>query len=83
MQTKSLPNGKAVSMAIMPPHVHVVDPNGLYLPAQVNQIFSLRKSTLRREIRSGRLRVSKRAGRYFFLGSWLLEWIEGGEVRNA
>ena len=26
--------------------------------------------------------VAKRAGRYFILGRWLIEWIEGGELKR-
>jgi hypothetical protein len=40
----------------------------------------LAKNCLPREIRLGRLRVAKRAGKYMILGKWLLEWIEGGEL---
>jgi hypothetical protein len=29
------------------------------------------------------LRCSKRAGRYWILGEWLLEWLRGGEVRRG
>jgi len=42
----------------------------------------LTASTIRREVREGRLRVSKRCGRYYLLGEWLLEWIAGGEVKR-
>jgi hypothetical protein len=42
-----------------------------------------RTNTLPREIRLGRLRASKRGGRYYILGEWLLEWLRAGEVRRA
>jgi hypothetical protein len=42
--------------------------------------LKLTTSTVRREVREGRLRVSKRAGRYYLLGAWLLEWIAAGEL---
>jgi hypothetical protein len=63
------------------PAVHVIDPHGVYGVEDAIRVFRLKKSTVRREIREGRLRVSKRAGRYYLLGRWLLEWIEAGEVR--
>jgi hypothetical protein len=31
-------------------------------------------------VREGRLRIARRAGRYYILGRWLLEWLEGGEL---
>ena len=65
-----------------PPAVHVIRPTAVYRPAQVRQLLGLREHTLAREIREGRLRVSRRAGMYFFLGRWLLEWLEAGEVRR-
>jgi hypothetical protein len=60
---------------------HVIDPNAVYLLPQINEALGLRESTVRREVREGRLRIAKRAGRYYCLGSWLLEWIAGGELR--
>jgi hypothetical protein len=45
--------------------------------------LNLAKTTLNRELRQGRLRVTKRAGKYFVLGAWLLEWLRAGEVRGA
>jgi hypothetical protein len=64
-----------------PPPVHIIDPNGIYFVDQAQALLRLTESTLGREIRERRLRVSRRAGRYFFLGKWLLEWIEAGELR--
>jgi hypothetical protein len=60
----------------------VIDPTGVYTPAWVRSALRLRGSTLRREIREGRLTVSKRAGRYFILGEQLLDWLRGGEVKR-
>ena len=57
--------------------------NGVYTLASARKALNLPDSCLRREIRLKRLRVSKRAGRYFILGKWLLEWIEGGERQQA
>jgi hypothetical protein len=59
-----------------------IHPNDVFLAADVQAALRLNRSTIRREVREGRLRVSKRAGRYYFLGSWLLEWIAGGEVER-
>lgn len=61
---------------------HVIDPRAIYTVKQFQQALALRSSTARREIRHGRLRVSKRGGKYFILGSWILSWIEGGEVKR-
>jgi hypothetical protein len=60
--------------------VHVVEPTGVYFVDTFRKLFRLRKSTLRREVREGRLRISKRAGRYYLLGEWILEWLRGGEL---
>jgi hypothetical protein len=62
--------------------VHVIDPNGVYFWDVARQLLRFKESTIRREVREGRLRVSKRAGRYFILGRWLIEWIEKGEVQR-
>jgi hypothetical protein len=60
---------------------HVVCPTTIYSAPQLRAALGLRSSTLRREIRLGNLRVSKRAGRYFFLGAWVLQWLEAGELK--
>jgi hypothetical protein len=62
--------------------VHVIAPTGVYFVEDAKRILRLKESTIRREVREGRLRISKRAGRYFILGAWLLAWIRGGEVRR-
>jgi hypothetical protein len=53
----------------------------VYFVDDARRVLRLKQSTIRREVREGRLRIAKRAGRYFILGGWLIEWIEGGEVR--
>jgi hypothetical protein len=60
--------------------VRVIDPRAVFTIDQARTTLQLAKNCLPREIRLGRLRVAKRAGKYLILGSWLLEWIEGGEV---
>jgi hypothetical protein len=61
---------------------HVIQPTGIYFADTAQNLLRLTKSTLRREVREGRLRISKRAGRYIILGSWLLEWIAAGELKR-
>jgi hypothetical protein len=58
----------------------IVNPQAVYSLEAARGALGLAPATLRREIRLGRLRVSKRAGRYYLLGVWLLEWLEAGEV---
>jgi hypothetical protein len=60
-----------------------LDPLSVLDADAVRRVLRLRTSSLRREIREGRLRVSKRCGRYYFLGRWLIDWLEAGELRNA
>jgi hypothetical protein len=61
---------------------HVIHPAAVYSQEAVRLALGLKTATLQREIRLGRLRVAKRAGRYYILGSWLLEWVEKGEVQR-
>src|SRR4051794_28894965 len=63
-----------------PPDVHVIHPGAVYFRDQFQHLFRLRASTVRREVREGRLRTAKRAGRYFILGEWILEWLRSGEI---
>lgn len=60
----------------------VLQPTAVYSLDDARRLLKLRKNCLPREVRLGRLRVSKRAGRYFVLGEWLLAWIAGGELRR-
>jgi hypothetical protein len=61
----------------------VIDPNAVYDLQQARSTLSLARGTLPREIRLGRLRASKRAGKVFIIGAWLLEWVRSGEVRRG
>jgi hypothetical protein len=61
---------------------HLVEGMAIYSPVAVQKALGLSKNTLRREVRLGRLRMSKRAGRNYFLGEWLLEWIRAGEIKR-
>jgi hypothetical protein len=60
--------------------VPVIQPNAVYSLDQARHTLRLAKNCLPREIRLGRLRVAKRAGKYLILGEWLLQWIAAGEL---
>jgi hypothetical protein len=64
------------------PTVHRVDPTGVYFVDTFQRLFRLKTSSVRREVREGRLRIAKRCNRYYLLGTWILEWIEAGEVKK-
>lgn len=59
---------------------HVIRPTAVYTQAGAIRALGLTQSTLRREVRLRRLKVSKRGGKYFFLGEHLLQWVKDGEV---
>jgi hypothetical protein len=59
---------------------HLIESNAVYSLESARAALGLARATLRREIRLGRLRVSKRAGRYYILGCWLLQWLQAGEI---
>jgi len=63
-----------------PPAPHVIIETAIYTVEAAMVALKLCPSTIRREVRQGRLRIAKRAGRYYLLGAWLLEWVRGGEV---
>lgn len=56
----------------------VLHPDLLLTGEQFRRWFGLRESSLYREVREGRLRVSKRCGRYYVLGSDILDWLRSG-----
>lgn len=66
-----------------PPDPPVIPANAVYSLPQAARLLGLKANCLPREVRLRRLRVAKRAGRYFVLGSWLLEWLAGGERTQA
>lgn len=59
-----------------PPVIH---PHAWYSRDEATALLRLRSSTLSTEVGKGRLRVSRRAGRYWFLGAWLIDWLAAGE----
>ncbi len=63
--------------------IPLIKPGAVFTLEQARNTLGLAMHCLPREIRLGRLRVSKRAGRYFLLGEWLLEWLRTGEVRRT
>lgn len=60
---------------------HVVFPGAVYTVDDLRRIFGLKATSVRREVRLRRLRISKRCGRYYCLGQWVLEWLEDGELK--
>ena len=77
-----MPRTRLVADPSTAPSVHVIDAQAVYSVDDARRFLRLKQSTIRREVREGRLRVAKRAGRYFILGRWLIEWIEGGELKR-
>jgi hypothetical protein len=61
---------------------HVIDPQAVYTLDSASRALGLKRGCLPREIRLGRLRAAKRAGKVMLLGEWLLGWIRAGEVRR-
>lgn len=60
----------------------ILHPRAVYSLDQARVALGLAKGCLPREARLGRLRVSRRGGRYFTTGAWLLEWLESGELKR-
>jgi hypothetical protein len=60
--------------------VPIIHPNAVFDKKALGELLFLKDSTIGREVRLGRLRVSRRAGRYYFLGAWILQWLRAGEV---
>jgi hypothetical protein len=62
---------------------HVIHPTAVYTLDVATRALDLAKGTLKREARLGRIRVSRRAGRYYLLGSWILDWLRAGEKKPS
>jgi hypothetical protein len=61
---------------------HVIHPHAVYTVASLQAALGLTRTTVAREVRLRRLRVSRRGGRYYLIGRWVLQWLEEGEVRR-
>jgi hypothetical protein len=61
---------------------HVIRKAAVYTRESAQLAVGGKKTFIAREIRLGRLRASKRGGRYYILGEWLLQWLREGEVRR-
>jgi hypothetical protein len=62
--------------------VRIVHPDAVHTLGEWQVLLGLPRNTLKREARLGRLRVSKRAGRLWSLGVWVVDWIVAGEVKR-
>jgi hypothetical protein len=60
---------------------HIVHPAAVYTVEDLRRVFGLKASSVRREVRLGRLRIAKRCGRYYCLGQWVLQWFTNGELK--
>lgn len=63
-------------------HPFFIEPDGFYDTDSVATICELSIRSIGDACRAGELRHTERAGRRFFRGSWLIEWLEGQEGQN-
>jgi hypothetical protein len=56
---------------------------GVYTLPELTALLGLKRSSLSREVREGRLNVSRRCGKYFFIGEDVLDWLRGGALRRS
>jgi hypothetical protein len=59
-----------------------INRDAVYALNSARERLGITKNCLPREIRLGRLRAAKRAKKIMILGEWLIEWIEGGEIKR-
>jgi hypothetical protein len=79
------PNGNSATVAPIaaePACVPTIAADAVFTIGSLRATLGLRAGTLPRELRLKRLRHSKRAGRVFILGAWVIEWIAAGEVHK-
>lgn len=65
------------------PPAPIIHPRMVLTLDQAAALLGLPPTCLPREARLGRLRTSRRAGRLWTTGAWLLRWIEAGEVQRG
>ncbi len=57
-----------------------IDPTAIYTDDSATISLRMSSSALSKGRKDGSLRYSVRGGNRFYLGAWLLTWIESGEV---
>lgn len=55
---------------------HRIDPLEVYDDGSLGMALGLPEGTLARARREGRLRFTKKGNRRYYLGSWVLTWLE-------
>jgi hypothetical protein len=73
---------KSASIPTVPGAELIIEPTGIYRPSRIQAILGLKTNTIPRQVRLGHLQISKRAGRHFILGQWLIDWIESGKIQR-
>jgi hypothetical protein len=61
----------------------VIHEGSVFTLDAAGRTLGLGKHSLPTEVRNGRLKASRRCGRYIVLGKWLIEWIEQGVKKRA
>src|SRR5262249_9999510 len=61
---------------------HIIYPSAVYTVEDLRRFFGLKATSVRCEVRLGRLRIAKRCGRYYCLGQWVLQWLGEGELET-
>jgi hypothetical protein len=75
-----------IQPAATPLEVPVIDPTAIFTLSTLKDLLGrlgISPSCAGREVRLGRMKVSKRGGKCLFLGSWLIEWLERGEAGRS
>jgi hypothetical protein len=79
-----VPKSNPPPLALPPlPPIRVIDPYAVFRLDELRVVLGLPRTTLRREVRQGRLRVVKRAGCYWCLGRWLIQYFEDGPAPKS
>jgi hypothetical protein len=60
----------------------IIHPRQVFSIDSLTQTLGLRRGTIPRELRLKRLRYSKRAGKVWILGAWVLAWLQSGEIQR-
>jgi hypothetical protein len=63
-------------------NVPVIHPDAVFDLHTLRETLDLKPGCLPRECRLGRLRYCKRGGKVLFVGRWVLQWLEAGEVKR-
>ncbi len=60
-----------------------VEPTAIYDEYQIRRALGLTEHLMLKERRDGRIKFARRGRRVYYLGSWIINWMEGDTAQGV